>query len=111
MAVQTDAEYVLFLEDDLEFNRHIRHNLQRWEPLKNRQATLAGLYNPNLPLLACGSLPGHAGAGVPPSIIGAIDLAVVRHQHAWHPSAASSHGRKIVIAPAGRQSYDPPKPR
>jgi hypothetical protein len=51
--LQTDAEYVLFLEDDLEFNRHIRHNLQRWAPLKNHQVTLAGLYNPNLPLLAC----------------------------------------------------------
>ena len=26
-------DLVLFLEDDLDFNRHLRHNLLRWQPL------------------------------------------------------------------------------
>src|SRR5438093_7450469 len=42
------ADYILFLEDDLAFNRHLRHNLERWRPLRNREVALAGLYNPNL---------------------------------------------------------------
>ena len=44
----TEADYVLFLEDDLAFNRHLRHNVQRWRPLRSRVVALAGLYNPNL---------------------------------------------------------------
>src|SRR5262249_2103008 len=48
-----NADYLLFLEDDLKFNRHLRHNLLNWRPLMNRDVTLAGLYNPNLPTLAC----------------------------------------------------------
>jgi len=44
----TEADYVLFLEDDLAFNRHLRHNVERWRPLRNGEVALAGLYNPNL---------------------------------------------------------------
>ena len=46
------AEYLLFLEDDLAFNRHLRHNLLSWTPLVERQVTLASLYNPFLGELA-----------------------------------------------------------
>ncbi len=49
----SDAEYLLFLEDDLSFNRHIRHNLNHWNLLQNRTITLAGLYNPHLGESAC----------------------------------------------------------
>jgi len=52
-SLEYPADYVLFLEDDLDFNRHIRHNLQNWEPLKTRTVTLASLYNPRIPHLAC----------------------------------------------------------
>lgn len=52
-SLQFRTEYILFLEDDLDFNRHIRHNLAHWAPLQNREVTLAGLYNPGLPELAC----------------------------------------------------------
>jgi ADP-heptose:LPS heptosyltransferase len=45
------AEYVLFLEDDLEFNRYIRHNLSHWEPLQRGDVTLGSLYNPKLPAI------------------------------------------------------------
>lgn len=41
-------DYLLFLEDDLDFNRHLRHSLCNWEPLITRRVTLAGLYNPGL---------------------------------------------------------------
>jgi ADP-heptose:LPS heptosyltransferase len=47
------ADYVLFLEDDLEFNRHLRHNLHRWRPFRDRAVSLASLYNPGLCELAC----------------------------------------------------------
>ena len=41
-----DWDYILFLEDDLKFNRHLRHNLLEWKPLCDRKVTLASLYNP-----------------------------------------------------------------
>jgi hypothetical protein len=44
----TEADYILFLEDDLAFNRHLHHNLKRWRPLRTGEVALAGLYNPNL---------------------------------------------------------------
>lgn len=47
------TDYILFLEDDLVFNQNLRHNLERWTPLQNREITLGGLYNPHLPELAC----------------------------------------------------------
>lgn len=46
-----DAEFLLFLEDDLVFNRHFRHNLESWAPLCRREVALASLYNPGLPAL------------------------------------------------------------
>jgi hypothetical protein len=43
--LQSPADYVLYLEDDLEFNRHLHHNLLSWERVRARQLTLATLYN------------------------------------------------------------------
>ena len=48
----TRAEYVLLLEDDLEFNAHFHHNLQCWAPLRAGAITLAGFYNPGHRALA-----------------------------------------------------------
>ncbi|HTL15689.1 MAG TPA: glycosyltransferase family 9 protein, partial [Patescibacteria group bacterium] len=50
---RTDAEYILFLEDDVEVNRFMFHNLQLWRPLLEGEVTLAGLYNPGLRAAAC----------------------------------------------------------
>ena len=50
--VETKADYILFLEDDLVFNRFFFHNLCHWAPLRERRITLAGLYNPNISPLA-----------------------------------------------------------
>jgi hypothetical protein len=52
-SLRSDFDYVLFLEDDLEFNRHIRHNLENWEPLKTRAAIIASVYNPSIKEFRC----------------------------------------------------------
>lgn len=46
--VAAGAEFILLLEDDLEFNQHLWHNLNCWPPLMERQVTLAGLYDPGI---------------------------------------------------------------
>jgi hypothetical protein len=52
-SLQGREDYILLLEDDLDFNRHLRHNLLHWGPLKNRTVTLASLYNPRVRERAC----------------------------------------------------------
>ena len=46
--LEAEADYLLFLEDDLIFNRHLLHNLTNWKPLREDSVTLAGIYNPNI---------------------------------------------------------------
>jgi hypothetical protein len=48
LAIDDDSPFVLFLEDDLEFNRHLRHNLERWPPIEDAGGDhfFASLYNP-----------------------------------------------------------------
>lgn len=48
-----EADYILFLEDDLDFNRHLRHNLINWLPFKTATLAAASLYNPSVRELAC----------------------------------------------------------
>lgn len=87
-SLELDAEYILFLEDDLEFNQHIRHNLQNWQPLQARQVALAGLHNPSVRERAC-DLQHNARIVAPNSVIGSQALLIsretvhylVRH---WH---------------------------
>ena len=52
-AVDWTCDFVLFLEDDLMFNRHLRHNLTHWRPALDGRFALAGLYNPGHAQLAC----------------------------------------------------------
>lgn len=49
----TRADYVLLLEDHLELNHHLDHNLRHWRPLQDGRVTLAGLYNPRAQEVAC----------------------------------------------------------
>jgi ADP-heptose:LPS heptosyltransferase len=51
--IKSQADYLLFLEDDLIFNEHFYHNLCHWLPLRTRQLTFGGLYNPGIQMLAC----------------------------------------------------------
>lgn len=46
--VRSKADYILLLEDDLAFNRHLRHNLENWAPLARGEITLGSVYNPTL---------------------------------------------------------------
>ena len=52
-ALEHNPDYILFLEDDLLFNRHLRHNILNWSPVRARMVTLASLYNPSLRELEC----------------------------------------------------------
>ena len=40
----TKAEYILFLEDDLLFNRHLRYNLEHWQPLASTAPSLVSTF-------------------------------------------------------------------
>lgn len=50
-ACDEGAGFLLFLEDDLDFNRHLRHNLEHWRPVADTGPEghfFASLYNPNI---------------------------------------------------------------
>ncbi|MCL4177400.1 MAG: hypothetical protein KJ072_06605 [Verrucomicrobia bacterium] len=51
--LESGGDYILFLEDDLVFNRHLWHNLMCWRPLRQGCLALGGLYNPGLLESAC----------------------------------------------------------
>jgi len=54
-AVADGHEFILFLEDDLRFNRHLSHNLERWRPLiqtPEGDHFFGSLYNPTIRELA-----------------------------------------------------------
>jgi hypothetical protein len=72
-----DSDYVLFLEDDLEFNRHLWHNLMHWRPLRERRMALAGLYNPGLREFACDRFTG-SRLVTPDSVFGSQALLISR---------------------------------
>jgi len=95
-------EFFLLLEDDLLFNRHLRHNLERWRPFRSRELTLAGLANPGLRELAF-DVEGHAVAVAPESGFGTQALLLSRPMAAhavasWHTSPAAADLRLISLA-------------
>ena len=51
-----DADVLLFFEDDIIFNRHLIHNLQRWSPLRNIERATPGHPQPGARRYAFGSL-------------------------------------------------------
>jgi len=71
------VDYVLLLEDDLDFNRHIRHNLNCWNPLNTGAVTLAGLFNPRVRELAA-DLGNNARIVDPASIFGSQAFLISR---------------------------------
>jgi hypothetical protein len=44
----SEADFALVLEDDLDFNLHLRWNLERWSPIVGRSLHFGSLYNPNI---------------------------------------------------------------
>jgi len=49
-------DLILFCEDDIVFNPHLRHNLERWSPLRNHQRNTPGQPKPSLREYFFGSL-------------------------------------------------------
>ena len=45
---ESDAEFALLMEDDLEFNRNLYWNLERWTPFVSASLHFGSLYNPNI---------------------------------------------------------------
>lgn len=53
-ALESSADFFLMLEDDLELNRYLHHNLQCWRPprrLGGRRPFFGSLYNPRHPYI------------------------------------------------------------
>jgi hypothetical protein len=104
------AEYLLLLEDDLSFNRHFRHNVERWRPYHCREITLAGLYNPGLREIAF-DVAGHAVAVAPDAVFGTQALLLFRPavEHivkAWNTLNAAADLRLAhLAAQLGRPLY------
>jgi hypothetical protein len=104
------AEHLLLLEDDLSFNRHLRHNVERWRPYRRREITLAGLYNPGLYEIAY-DVVGHAVAVAPESAFGSQALLLSRPtvEHvvsAWNTlNTAADHRLARLAAQLGRPLY------
>jgi len=48
VALKTATQFILFMEDDLIFNRFLYHNLCHWLPLRKESAFLGSLYNPGI---------------------------------------------------------------
>lgn len=76
------GDFILFLEDDLVFNRHIRHNLEHWLPVRTRELTLGSIYNPGVRVKAC-DVARNAFIVAPESMFGsqAYLLSTIATQH------------------------------
>jgi hypothetical protein len=70
-----DATHFLFLEDDLEFNAHLRANLCAWNPIRNGTLTVGSIYNPRLRPRAC-SVKDHFSLCDPLSAFGSQALVI-----------------------------------
>jgi hypothetical protein len=47
VALSLNSKYVVFMEDDLIFNKFIKHNILNWMPIKNEILNFGSLYTPN----------------------------------------------------------------
>jgi len=47
-AIKSSADFLLILQGDLFFNRHLHRNLSSWTPIKTQKVALASLYNPQV---------------------------------------------------------------
>jgi len=105
-----EAEYMLLLEDDLSFNRHLRHNVERWRPYACREITLAGLYNPGLKEIVF-EVAGHAVAVAPETAFGTqasllFRPAVEHLVKGWNTLNAAADLRVVhLAAQLGRPLY------
>lgn len=79
-AAKQNDEIFLFLEDDLDFNRHLLHNLAAWTPLRRHTAGshfYASLYNPGVRFVR--SFPNSAyGEACASSVLGSQSMVLSR---------------------------------
>ena len=47
-STHSKSDFALLLEDDVEFNHHLRYNLERWYPIVDQRLHFGSLYNPNI---------------------------------------------------------------
>lgn len=47
VAIAKNNPWVIFMEDDLIYNKHIAHNIINWEPISNYSLNFGSLYTPN----------------------------------------------------------------
>jgi ADP-heptose:LPS heptosyltransferase len=52
-ALSGPVDFLLLLQGELIFNRHLFHNLSHWKPTRSRQAAISSLYNPDVAEFAC----------------------------------------------------------
>ncbi|HEX5871941.1 MAG TPA: class I SAM-dependent methyltransferase [Longimicrobium sp.] len=62
--------HALILEDDVAVNRHLRHNLRAWQPVRDGAPFLGSLYNPNLRALPDAPAMEHGFVADPESVYG-----------------------------------------
>jgi hypothetical protein len=78
LARRGGSELILLLEDDVVFNRHLRHNLESWHPVRSRRPGdhfFASLFNPGVRFVE--RKPGLAyGRALPESVYGAQALLI-----------------------------------
>jgi len=51
----SEADFALVLEDDLDFNLHLRWNLERWSPILDERLHFGSVYNPGVRSLCQGA--------------------------------------------------------
>ncbi len=52
-ALDRNVDYILLLQGELIFNRHLQHNILRWRPIRRHEAGVASIYNPRVLENAC----------------------------------------------------------
>ena len=121
-----DAAVLLFFEDDIIFNRHLMHNLQRWSPLRNierltpgqpqpgaRRYVFGSLYDPNVRELSCKPDENHFIAD-PLAVYGSqafvMSRAMAEHfvSHWWDVEGMQDIKMSRLAAPLGPIYYHQP---
>jgi hypothetical protein len=109
IAWETEADYALLLQDDLELNRHLIHNLRRWSPLARRDLHIGSLCNLGHRELTW-DVPGCAYLVHPDKVLGAQAILLSRRmldyclEH-WLSGPAELHLRLGFLAAQARQPF------
>jgi hypothetical protein len=102
-AAADDVDFVLLLEDDLAFNRHLRHNLERWPPLRalgdGALPFFGSLYTHDYSML-WRDQPGRTAIAAPEAFWGAQALVLsrgtARHLLSCWPGGSRAHDLKAA---------------